>query len=114
VLLGISTFRAKVLPRWSGLLLAVYPLLLVVLLGSFGAGTLAGLLWLALGYALWTTDMVTLTCSEVNFLERRNGKVRLRRPKLLSRRHRSASEEARIGGGPVKGERRKERTAGTL
>jgi hypothetical protein len=56
----------------------------------------------------------TLTCSEVNFLERRNDKDRLRSPKLRSRRHRSASEEARIGGGPVKGERRKERTARTL
>jgi membrane protein implicated in regulation of membrane protease activity len=54
VLLGIATFRAKVLAGWYGLLVAAYPLLLRVLLVTFGAGTLAGLVWLVLGYALWT------------------------------------------------------------
>ena len=58
VLFGIATFRAKVLPGWCGVLLAAYPLLLLVLLAAFGGGPLAGLLWLALGYALWTRDMV--------------------------------------------------------
>jgi hypothetical protein len=38
-----------------------------------------------------------------NFGELRNGEVRLRSPRLWSRRHRSASEEARSRGGPLKG-----------
>jgi hypothetical protein len=56
VLLGIATFRAKVLPRWCGLLLIAYiPLFLFLLNYSYGWGGIAlGLLWLALGYALWT------------------------------------------------------------
>jgi hypothetical protein len=43
-LIGDRVEVPVVRPRGSGLLLAVYPFLLVVLLGSFGAGTLAGLL----------------------------------------------------------------------
>jgi hypothetical protein len=56
VLFGIATFRAKVLPRWCGLLLIAYiPLFLFLLNYSYDLGGIAlGLLWLALGYALWT------------------------------------------------------------
>jgi hypothetical protein len=53
VLFGIATFRAGVLPRWSGLLLAAYPLVVFVSLPVNGLGILAGFLWLAVGYLLW-------------------------------------------------------------
>ena len=54
-LLGIATFRAGVLPRWCGLLLIVYFPVLFVLLSLFSTGVIwNGLVWLALGYALWT------------------------------------------------------------
>ena len=57
-LLGIATFRAKVLPRWCGLLLAAYPavfLLAFSLVGFYGeVRVLLGLPWLTLGYALWS------------------------------------------------------------
>ncbi len=53
-LLGIATLRARVLPRWCGVLLIAYFPLFVLLLGSYGWGGIAlGLLWLALGYAFW-------------------------------------------------------------
>lgn len=52
-LLGIATLRAKVLPRWCGVLLLAYFPLFVFLLNSYGwGGIVLGLLWLALGYAL--------------------------------------------------------------
>ena len=52
-LLGIATLRARVLPRWCGVLLLAYVPLFVFLLSSYGWGGIAlGLLWLALGYAL--------------------------------------------------------------
>jgi hypothetical protein len=54
VLFGIATFRARVLPRSSGLLLVAYPLVLFAGLPIEGPLILVGLLWLALGYALWT------------------------------------------------------------
>ena len=54
VLFGIATFRARVLPRWSGLLLVAYPLVLIAGVPVEGPLILVGLLWLALGYALWT------------------------------------------------------------
>lgn len=57
-LLGIATLRARVLPRWSGLLLVTYPavfLLAFLLVDFYGeARVLLGLPWLALGYALWS------------------------------------------------------------
>lgn len=54
-LLGIATSRAKVLPRWGGLLLIIFFPLILFLTNLFGVGgVLLGLLWLALGYALWT------------------------------------------------------------
>jgi hypothetical protein len=52
-LLGVATLRAKVLPRWCGVLLLAYVPLVVFLLSSYGWGGIAlGLLWVALGYAL--------------------------------------------------------------
>jgi hypothetical protein len=52
-LLGIATLRARVLPRWVGVLLIAYFPLFAFLLSSYGWGGIAlGLLWLALGYAL--------------------------------------------------------------
>jgi len=58
VLLGIATLRARVLPRWCGAALIVVPPLLVALLlevrGIPGGGIAFGLVWLALGYVLWS------------------------------------------------------------
>lgn len=54
VLFGIATFRARVLPRWSGVLLVAYPVLLIAGFPVEGPLILVGLLWLALGYVLWT------------------------------------------------------------
>ncbi len=52
-LLGIATLQARVMPRWVGVLLIAYFPLFVLLLSSYGWGGIAlGLLWLALGYAL--------------------------------------------------------------
>jgi hypothetical protein len=55
-LLGIATFRAKVLPRWSGLpLIAFLPLIFCILaLPRFygTGGVLVGMVWLALAFAL--------------------------------------------------------------
>ena len=54
-LLGIATFRTGVLPRWCGLLLIVFFPVLFVLLSLLPTGVIwNGLVWLALGYALWT------------------------------------------------------------
>jgi hypothetical protein len=57
-LIGIATFRAGVLPRWCGLLLIgwlVYFPLIFFLVDFYGeARALFGLVWLALGYALWS------------------------------------------------------------
>ncbi len=54
-LLGIATLRARVLPRWQGvLLLAFFPLFLFTL-SSYGWGGLAfALFWLVLGYGLFS------------------------------------------------------------
>ena len=51
VLYGIATMRAKVLPRWYGLVLVV-ALPLTLPLATYGT-TLFGLILLVLGYALW-------------------------------------------------------------
>ncbi len=51
VAMGIATLRAGTLPRWSGVqLLALW--LAALGLGGNGGGILAGLIWMALGYAL--------------------------------------------------------------
>jgi hypothetical protein len=52
ILYGAATLQARVLPRWCGLGLIIVPPVTVVL-GDYG-GILFGLLWLALGYALWS------------------------------------------------------------
>jgi hypothetical protein len=52
-LLGIATLRARILPRWCGVLLIAFFPLFVFLLSSYGwGGIMLGLLWLALGTAL--------------------------------------------------------------
>jgi len=53
VFFGIVTFRTRVLPRWSGLLLVAYPLVLCAGVLVEGPLILVVLLWLALGYAMW-------------------------------------------------------------
>ncbi|HZY65744.1 MAG: hypothetical protein M3N10_00330 [Actinomycetota bacterium] len=57
-LLGVATFRADVLPRWCSLLLIawiVYFPLIFMLVDFYGeARALFGLVFLALGYALWS------------------------------------------------------------
>jgi hypothetical protein len=60
--LGIATLRAGVLPRWCGLALIVALPLVTVAGAIFGAPSdedypgvvVMGVVWLALGYALWT------------------------------------------------------------
>ena len=68
VLLGIATLRARVLPRWSGLLLILsLPLWIIVGVvialvadgdGWISMGLAFGLIWLALGYALLRQRLV--------------------------------------------------------
>jgi hypothetical protein len=57
-LLGIATYRAKVLPRWCALLLIAIPAIFLVMFSlvdySGAARALIGPYWLALGYALWS------------------------------------------------------------
>jgi hypothetical protein len=53
VALGVATIRGKVLPGWCGVALIV-ALPIAVTLGDYGGGIVLGLLWLALGYALWS------------------------------------------------------------
>jgi hypothetical protein len=54
-LLGVATFRAKVLPRWYGLLMiAQFPLVVFAASSYDVGGTVFGLFWLVLGYVLWT------------------------------------------------------------
>lgn len=51
--LGIATLRARMMPRWCGVLLLAYVPLFMLLLAAYGWGGIAlGLLWLALGYEL--------------------------------------------------------------
>lgn len=57
VLYGAATLQARVLPRWCGLGLIIVPPVTVVL-GDYG-GILFGLLWLALGYVLWSRREVS-------------------------------------------------------
>ena len=52
VLYGAATLQARVLPRWCGIGFIV-ALPLALLLGILG-NVLFGLIWLALGYALWS------------------------------------------------------------
>ena len=56
VLYGVATLQARVLPRWCGLgFIVVPPLVMVLEIALEGYGEiLLGLLWLALGYVLWS------------------------------------------------------------
>jgi hypothetical protein len=56
MLYGAATLQAKVLPRWCGLgFVVVPPLVLVLEVIWEGYGEVVfGLLWLAVGYALWS------------------------------------------------------------
>jgi hypothetical protein len=48
--MGIATLRAGVLPRWCGF--GLVALVIFLALGAYGGFVVAGLIWLALGYAL--------------------------------------------------------------
>jgi len=67
-LLGVATFRAKILPRWYGLLItAQFPLVFGAASSYDVGGTLFGLFWLVLGYVLWTwRDMTAEQPSHVS------------------------------------------------
>ena len=52
VLLGVATLRARVLPRWCGV--GLIALVVFSALAAFGGFLVVGLIWLALGYALWS------------------------------------------------------------
>jgi hypothetical protein len=52
VLYGAATLQARVLPRWCGIALIV-SLPVTILLEDYG-GIFFGLVWLALGYMLWS------------------------------------------------------------
>lgn len=58
VLYGAATLQARVLPRWCGIVFIISLPVAVVLGGIFGSPSidyvLMGLVWLALGYALWS------------------------------------------------------------
>jgi hypothetical protein len=56
VFLGVATLRARVLPQWCGVLLivAVFGIPIYFALGDYGGAMLYGLVWLVLGYALWS------------------------------------------------------------
>jgi hypothetical protein len=54
-LLGVATFRAKVFPRWCGvLLIAFFPVLFAIFSVYDTAVIWNGVVWLAVGYALWS------------------------------------------------------------
>ena len=52
LLMGIATLRAGVLPRWCGF--GLIALVVFSALGAYGGFVVVGLIWLALGYALWS------------------------------------------------------------
>ncbi len=56
VLIGVATFRAGVLPRWCGVGLVIF--FPVVFFGGYVGGFVAGLIWLTLGYSLWSQRYV--------------------------------------------------------
>ena len=53
IIYGVATLQARVLPRWCGLGLIIIPPITLVLGDKYGS-VLLGLLWLALGYLLWS------------------------------------------------------------
>jgi hypothetical protein len=52
VLLGVGTLLARVLPLWCGVALIALPFSAAV--NDYGGWIVFGLLWLALGYVLWS------------------------------------------------------------
>ena len=58
VLYGVATLQVKVLPRWCGIAFIIAVPVSVALGGAFGSPSVdyvwLGLVWLALGYVLWT------------------------------------------------------------
>jgi hypothetical protein len=50
LMMGIATTRTGVLPRWCGF--GLVTLVIFLALGAYGGFVVAGLIWLALGYAL--------------------------------------------------------------
>lgn len=52
MLYGVATLQARVLPRWCGLAFII-AVPVAIILGGFGR-LLFGLVWLALGYVLWS------------------------------------------------------------
>ena len=52
ILLGVGTLLARVLPLWCGLALIALPF--SAALNDYGGWIVFGLLWLALGYVLWS------------------------------------------------------------
>ena len=58
VLYGVATLQAKVLPRWCGIMLIIAVPVLVALGGLSDSPAIGyvwfGLVWLALGYLLWS------------------------------------------------------------
>lgn len=66
IIYGVATLKARVLPRWCGLGLIIIPPVTVVLGDDYGS-VLLGLLWLALGYVLWSRrEAATEQPSRVN------------------------------------------------
>ena len=65
ILYGVATLQAKVLPRWCGVgFIVCVPVLIGISVvseeyGEMLGGILFGLLWLALGYVLWSDSGVT-------------------------------------------------------
>ena len=57
-LVGIATLQAHVLPRWYGVLLlaSIIGFPMYFIMGDVGGGIVQGLIWLALGYGLWTAS----------------------------------------------------------
>ena len=53
VLYGAATLQAKVLPRWGGVALVI-ALPISIVLSEYGGNALFGIMWLALGYVLWS------------------------------------------------------------
>lgn len=53
VLYGVDTLQARVLPRWCGVGLII-DLPVTIALGEIWGFVVFGLLWLALGYVLWS------------------------------------------------------------
>ncbi len=59
VLYGVATLQARVLPRWCGVGLIV-GLPVTIVLGEIWGFVAFGLLWLALGYTLWSRREATV------------------------------------------------------